>query len=60
MIIMTVTDKKFGKNFVDYKIENKDTGEVETGKCGNMGYTAKLFFDLVNQHGDSNVQLRHR
>ena len=59
-VFFFVNDKRFGKNYIDYKIENKLTGEVETGKCGNHKAISDIFFGLRDKHGEEAVKMLAR
>lgn len=61
MIILTVTAKKFGKNYIQYLA--KDTENSKTileGKCDSMVTTNGIYKDLRNEHGEENVLLLTR
>lgn len=61
MIILKVNDKKFGKNFIDYTVVNKDSNEIlENGKCGNFNIISSLFFKLRERYGNDNVKMLTR
>lgn len=58
MIIITVTGKKFGQNFIKYKARNTETMEIITeGKCGDYVSTRKIYSDLMSIYGEENVKL---
>lgn len=58
MFKIIVNDKKFGKNYIDYKVIDKTNNEVVTeGKCKNHSHISSIFFGLVNEYGVKNVIL---
>lgn len=58
MIILTVTGKRFGQNFIRHKARNTDTMEIITeGKCGDYVTTREIYVDMMNEYGEENVKL---
>ena len=57
-ILMNIYDKKFGKNFINYKVRNLKTNEIiDEGKCSDMVFTRKVYKGLMDEHGEDKVLL---
>lgn len=61
MIILTVSDKRFGKNHIHFEAKDTNTLEViKSGKCDSFVTTNKVYTELLKKHGDNNVLLLTR
>ena len=57
-ILLNIYSKKFGKNFISYKVQNVKTHTVlDEGKCKDMIAARNIYVNLMNTYGEENVLL---
>lgn len=56
--ILTIYDKKFGKNFVSYKFMSTSENQlIEEGKCNDHVGSRAKYKELMDVYGEENILL---